>query len=91
MREAKDEAAAERMTHLRKADMAAEAERLLAGTDWLPQPLRTPENGAPAPCPASANTDHAAGLEPASDLASNQIEPDDRALSASGSWRAAAE
>ena len=42
VREAKGEAAAQLIDHLKKGDMAAEAERLLAGTGWLPQPLRTP-------------------------------------------------
>jgi len=29
--------------HLKKGDMAQQAERLLEGTRWLPEPLRTPE------------------------------------------------
>jgi ParB family chromosome partitioning protein len=29
------------LTNLKKPDMAKEAERLLAGTGWLPEPLRT--------------------------------------------------
>ena len=29
--------------HLKKTDMAREAERLLAGTRWVPEPLRTPD------------------------------------------------
>lgn len=40
--EAKGVAAAQRIDHLKKADMAAEAEQLLADTGWLPEPLRTP-------------------------------------------------
>ena len=32
--------AAELIDHLKKGDMAKEAERLLAGTGWLPEPLR---------------------------------------------------
>jgi ParB family transcriptional regulator, chromosome partitioning protein len=28
---------------LKKGDMAVEAERLLADSNWLPEPLRTPE------------------------------------------------
>lgn len=42
VREAKGDHAAQLIEHLKKADMAREAERLLAGTGWLPQPLRTP-------------------------------------------------
>jgi ParB family chromosome partitioning protein len=41
VREAKGEDAAKRIDHLKKGDMAMEAERLLAGTGWLPEPLRT--------------------------------------------------
>ncbi|MEF2074441.1 ParB/RepB/Spo0J family partition protein [Consotaella aegiceratis] len=40
--EAKGQRAADRIVHLKKGDMAAEAETLLAGTGWLPEPLRTP-------------------------------------------------
>jgi ParB family chromosome partitioning protein len=42
VREAKGEETAELIAHLKKKDMAAEAERLIAGTNWLPEPLRTP-------------------------------------------------
>ncbi|WP_072389397.1 ParB/RepB/Spo0J family partition protein [Hyphomicrobium sp. CS1BSMeth3] len=41
VREAKGEKAADRIAHLKKDDMAKEAERLLDGTGWLPEPLRT--------------------------------------------------
>jgi ParB family chromosome partitioning protein len=40
VREAKGEASAQLIDHLKKADMAREAERLLEGTGWLPEPLR---------------------------------------------------
>jgi ParB family chromosome partitioning protein len=40
--QAKDQRAADRIEHLKKGDMAAEAETLLADTGWLPEPLRTP-------------------------------------------------
>ena len=40
VREAKGEQSAQLIDHLKKADMAKEAERLLAGTGWLPEPLR---------------------------------------------------
>ncbi|MEW5424108.1 ParB/RepB/Spo0J family partition protein [Amorphus sp. 3PC139-8] len=42
--EAKGERAADRIAHLKKGDMAAEAETLLTDTGWLPEPLRTPGN-----------------------------------------------
>jgi ParB family chromosome partitioning protein len=47
VREAKDEQSAQLIDHLKKAEMAKEAERLLNGAGWLPEPLRTPE-GEPA-------------------------------------------
>lgn len=40
VREAKGESAAQLIDHLKKADMAKEAERLLDGSGWLPEPLR---------------------------------------------------
>jgi ParB family chromosome partitioning protein len=39
--EAKGQPAADRIEHLKKGDMATEAETLLADTVWLPEPLRT--------------------------------------------------
>jgi ParB family chromosome partitioning protein len=43
VREAKGEASAQLIDHLKKPDMATEAERLLASSGWLPEPLRTPD------------------------------------------------
>jgi len=40
VREAQGEGAAQLLDHLKKPDMAREAERLLDGTGWLPEPLR---------------------------------------------------
>jgi ParB family chromosome partitioning protein len=40
--EAKGESMAELIEGLKKSDMAEQAERLLADTGWLPEPLRTP-------------------------------------------------
>jgi ParB family transcriptional regulator, chromosome partitioning protein len=42
---AKGEQAAQLIDHLKKADMAKEAERLLADTGWLPDPLLTTDIG----------------------------------------------
>jgi ParB family chromosome partitioning protein len=42
VREAKGDKDAERIAGFKKPDMVAAAEELLAGTEWLPQPLRTP-------------------------------------------------
>jgi ParB family chromosome partitioning protein len=40
VREAKGESSAQLIDHLKKGDMAREAERLLEGTGWLPERLR---------------------------------------------------
>ena len=42
VREAKGDATAVLIEHLKKGDMAREAERLLEGTGWLPEPLKFP-------------------------------------------------
>ena len=44
VREAKGEQSAQLIDHLKKAEMAKEAERLLDGTGWLPEPLRLAED-----------------------------------------------
>lgn len=46
VREAKGDHAAQLLDHLKKGEMAQEAERLLDGTGWLPEPLRLAD-GAP--------------------------------------------
>jgi ParB family transcriptional regulator, chromosome partitioning protein len=51
VREAKGEQAAQLIEDLNKADMAREAERLLDGSGWLPEPLRL--RGGNASLPAS--------------------------------------
>jgi ParB family chromosome partitioning protein len=43
VREAKGEPSVQLIDHLKKTDMAREAERLLAATRWVPEPLRTPD------------------------------------------------
>ncbi|QPF83980.1 ParB N-terminal domain-containing protein [Bradyrhizobium genosp. L] len=43
VREAKGEPSVQLIDHLKKGDMAREAERLLDGTGWLPEPLRLVE------------------------------------------------
>jgi len=50
--EAKGQRAADRIEHLKKGDMATEAETLLAGTGWLPEPLRTPKESQAEQTPA---------------------------------------
>jgi ParB family chromosome partitioning protein len=42
VREAKGDDAVDRIAHLKKGDMATAAEKVLAGSGWLPEVLRTP-------------------------------------------------
>jgi ParB family chromosome partitioning protein len=42
VREARGDTAAQLIEHLKKGEMAARAEELLAGSGWIPEPLRTP-------------------------------------------------
>ncbi|TPN31872.1 ParB/RepB/Spo0J family partition protein [Mesorhizobium sp. B1-1-6] len=48
VREGAGEQAAQLIDHLKKGDMAKEAERLLADSGWLPEPLRLTAQDAPA-------------------------------------------
>jgi ParB family chromosome partitioning protein len=65
--------------HLKKGDMAEQAERLLDGVGWLPEPLRTPGYGSgDEGDPATAETE---GGEPA-ELPAFLVNDDDVALAA---------
>jgi len=58
VREAKGEHAAQLMEHLKKADMAREAERMLADSGWLPEILRLADgDSAPQPEVDAADLD----------------------------------
>ncbi|MBV9563653.1 MAG: chromosome partitioning protein ParB, partial [Bradyrhizobium sp.] len=59
VREAVSCEAAERMTRMKKAEMAEAAEQLLAATGWLPNLLRTAKAGdeQPAAAPVDAQGD----------------------------------
>ena len=48
VREGQGEREAQLIDHLKKPEMAKEAERLLADTGWVPEPLRTPGDDQPA-------------------------------------------
>lgn len=48
VREGAGDRAADLIAHLKKGDMAKEAERLLADTGWLPEPLRLLDTGSDA-------------------------------------------
>jgi ParB family chromosome partitioning protein len=60
VREAKGEQSAQLIDHLKKADMAKEAERLLDGTHWLPEPLRMSETAGADPTDADDGGDEGA-------------------------------
>ena len=51
VREATGEHSARLIEHLKKADMAREAERLLDGAGWLPEPLRVAQTGMEVDAP----------------------------------------
>jgi ParB family transcriptional regulator, chromosome partitioning protein len=73
VREVKGDKAVQLIDNLKKADMAKEAERLLADTGWLPEPLRTPEEQAEeAECEFDAE-DLPAFLEEEDDEESHEI------------------
>jgi ParB family chromosome partitioning protein len=54
VREAKGEQAVQLIDHLKKGDMAKEAERLLEGTGWLPDPLRLADSSGMSDTPTDA-------------------------------------
>jgi ParB family chromosome partitioning protein len=56
VREAKSEQAAQLLDHLKKGEMAERAQELLAGSGWLPEPLRTPGRVTAEPSAAEAET-----------------------------------
>ncbi len=60
--EAKGEAAAHLIDHLKKPEMAKEAERLLADTGWLPEPLRLSEGSDGGAETDAEESQRAAGL-----------------------------
>jgi ParB family transcriptional regulator, chromosome partitioning protein len=64
VREAKGEGSAQLIDHLKKTEMAEEAERLLQDSRWLPEPLRTP-NPPVAPTSRAAERPEPASVESA--------------------------
>jgi ParB family chromosome partitioning protein len=74
VREAKGESSSQLIDHLKKADMAKEAERLLDGSGWLPEPLRVAEV---ASVPAQQETEAPALPEFLSDDEERDVAADD--------------
>lgn len=54
VREGRGERQAQLIDHLKKVEMAERAQGLLAGTGWLPEPLRTPGRELPIPVESAA-------------------------------------
>jgi ParB family chromosome partitioning protein len=87
VREARGEDQARRIEMLKKGDMAAQAEHLLAGSGWLPEPLRTPRrtpHGAQRVTTFAqdeAPIEETAAIE--SETAIDEIAPEDEAEDAS--------
>src|SRR3546814_7780374 len=74
--EAKGIAAAELIDHLQKGDMAEQAERLLADSGWLPEPLRTTgmESGAATDDPGSPELDASPSEPPKSEEHTHELQ-----------------
>jgi len=79
VREAKGGKAADRIVHLKKGEMAAEAEGLLAGTSWLPEPLRTPGTYQPEAALDESSDEAAAMVEETATPADESAIGDDAA------------
>ena len=74
--EGKGQRAADRIEHLKKVEMATEAETLLAGSGWLPEPLRTAGHALPEPIEPAAEavgTDEA--IEAEEPVEADEAEP----------------
>ena len=97
VREAKGAEAAERIASLKKGEMAERAEAILAGSGWLPEPLRTPgQTFAPAldaevPDSVTEEADQdVSDDEPLADEA-YQVEPGADTIADEEAWPVAAE
>ena len=97
VREAKGNDAAERIATFKKGEMAEKAETILAGSGWLPEPLRTPGQGfGPVPDPAvmsgvGEEAEQAIENDELSADEADQVEPDTDSVAEDDAWPAAAE
>jgi len=73
VREARGNIAAERLTGMKKTDMVAAAEVQLAGTGWLPDPLRTPGRSF-VPVEGRPVVDEAAAIEAVDTVSTDTVE-----------------
>ncbi|CAM5614417.1 MULTISPECIES: ParB/RepB/Spo0J family partition protein [Alphaproteobacteria] len=65
VREAKGDRAGDRIEHMKKGDMAEAAAQILAGSGWLPEPLRTPGRAIGTVAAETADAGDAAITAPA--------------------------
>jgi ParB family chromosome partitioning protein len=75
VREARGDRAAEGIAHLKKGDMAKAAEGLLAGTGWIPEPLRTPGHALPEPVEPAPEAVQVETVEPSEPMDADDPEP----------------
>ena len=75
VREAKGDPAAQAIEPLKKGEMAEQAQDLLAGTSWLPEPLRTPGQVVVAASAATADAEATPDTGPASFTKEGQAHP----------------
>ncbi|MGB3337209.1 MAG: ParB/RepB/Spo0J family partition protein [Devosia sp.] len=82
--EAKGQRAADRIAHLKKGEMATEAETLLVDTGWLPDPLRSPGQTAEVAVDSDAAIEETAGSEGETAVAEDDgvTDDDDTAVAA---------
>ena len=73
VREACGDAAADRLTGMKKPDMVAAAEVQLASTGWLPEPLRTPGRSF-APAEGAPFVDETAAIEAFDSVSTDIVE-----------------
>ena len=79
--EAKGQRAADRIEHLKKGEMAEQAQELLAGNGWIPEPLRTPGRSV---IEASAEVADEAGADAPAVTADGETEPTGEETAADG-------
>ena len=75
VREAKGETAAQLIEHLKKGEMAERAQELLAGSGWIPEPLRTPGRAIGATSLASESSQTSAISSAREESAATGYEP----------------
>ena len=97
VREAKGADAAERIATLKKGEMAEKAEALLAGSGWLPEPLRTPGQvfgtmpDAEMTDGVADQGDHKGTYDEQLTVEGEEVEPEAEVTADEEAWPAAAE